>query len=129
MHRSLSFLALSALSVLTPALSAEPVHGWIETERQGANLRFTAFAQADANVQIRYELTVRKDGRSGRASSQQAGQLRLAANAPRRLSQSIVNIADGDDYCVRLAIYRGNTLVANQIITPPDEPNPESCSS
>ena len=127
--RNLFILALNIAGVVTPALSAEAVQGWIDTERRGANLIFTGFVQADAGIEIRYELTAVKSGKSGQSRSQQAGRFRLQTDAPRRLAESRFNVADGDDYCVQLAIYRGNTLVANQIVTPPDKPSPESCRS
>jgi hypothetical protein len=70
-----------------------------------------------------------KEGKSGRSSSRQAGRVRLVADAPRRLSQSVVNIAEGDDYCVQLTVYRGSMLVAKQIATPADKSGIESCNS
>jgi hypothetical protein len=125
----LFILALNIVSVVTPALSAEAVQAWIDTEWRGANLIFTGFVQANAGVEIRYELTAVKSGKSGQSRSQQAGRFRLQTDAPRRLAESRFNVAEGDDYCVQLAIYQGSTLVASQIITPPDKPSPESCKS
>ena len=126
---SLFIVALNVVGVVTPTLSADAIQGWIETERRGANLIFTGFVQADAGVEIRYELTAVKSGKSGESRSQQAGRFRLQTDAPRRLAESRFNVAEGDDYCVQLAIYQGSTLVANQIIAPPDKPSPESCKS
>ena len=119
-------LIAAALWFAVSTHAAEPIRGWIETERSGVNLRFTGFVQSDAAGEIRFELSVTKQGRSGRSESRQAGRLRLEAGVPRRLSQSSVSIADGDEYCAQLALYQADTLVARQALT--DRGESDSCS-
>jgi hypothetical protein len=117
MPRRSILVAFGALTLAVPAASGEAVRGWIQTERSGGTVNFIGFAQANVAGEIRYELKVTKEGKSGRTNAQQAGRVRLSGSAPRRLAQSSVNIGQGDDYCVQLAIYQGGQLVVRQIVT------------
>ena len=117
MRRRSILVAFGALVLAVPAASGEAVRGWIQTERSGATVNFIGFAQTNVVGEIRYEMKVTKEGKSGRTNAQQAGRVRLEGTAPRRLAQSSVNIGEGDDYCAQLAIYQGGKLVARQIVT------------
>jgi hypothetical protein len=112
--------AALGLTGVNGANAADAVWGWIAFERQGANVSFTGFAEGDAAEDIRYELSLSKEGRGGRVRNKQGGRVRLTPGTASRLSQSSVNLGEGDDYCVRLALYRGQTIVASYVIQPPN---------
>ncbi len=119
MERTL-LLAVLGLTGVHDAKAADSVWGWIAFERQGAIVSFTGFAEGEAAEDIRYELSLSKDGRGGRVRNKQGGRVRLTPGTASRLSQSSVNLGEGDDYCVRLALYRGQTIVASYVIQRPD---------
>lgn len=118
MERTLLLAALGLTGV--QSANVADVWGWIAFEQQGAIVSFTGFAEGDAAEDIRYELSLSKDGRGGRVRNKQGGRVRLTPGTPSRLSQSSVNLGEGDDYCVRLALYRGGQIAASYVIQRPN---------
>jgi hypothetical protein len=108
--------------------SADNVRGWIDVSRNGAMTSFTGFVEAPAPADLRYTLTVAKQGRSGRTNSSQGGRTRVTPNMPSRLSQTQLNITEGDSYCVELVVYDGDTVIARAIaMAPASSETPTNC--
>lgn len=108
---TLSFIALS----LTQSATAQAISDhrvWIDTQQQNDLLtirgKFTNDSPQDAH--FRYELVTTKQGKSGSASSTQAGSFEAPAQTEVSLSNVSINITTKDTYVIELKIFRGDTV-------------------
>jgi hypothetical protein len=63
-----------------------------------------------------YRFSVNKASNSGKASTNQSGQMHLKANSTTILTESSLDLSDDAVYRINLIVEKGNTTVADKVI-------------
>jgi len=123
-------LAAAAAAVAAAGLSGAAAGekprllAWIEMESDGDHVRFTGMAEADAAVELRYELRILRLGEGGRSTTSQGGRTAIEVPGdPAQLSSVTLNIDADSAYAVELRVTGpGGAETAATIATPPMNP-------
>ena len=89
----------------------------VEVEGRQATIKPVCYAPEDAAV--KYKLWVKKSGKSGETTSYQSGTIRLLGGEEKCLSQSRLAISPGDEYQIKVEVYKdGKLIVEDQVSWP-----------
>ena len=113
------------LGIMLPSLISVAQAGagehrvWIKTSVNEG--RFVAVPQVTAahEALLDYELISTKVGKAGRASSSQAGSVRLEEGETRALTRLGLGVAAEDQYILSLRVYENGDLVAEDSVSYP----------
>jgi len=91
----------------------------IAVELDGGQATIKPLCYAPEDAVMNYKLWVKKSGKSGKATSYQSGTLRLLGGEEKCLSQSRLAISPGDEYQIKLEVYKdGKLIVEDQVSYP-----------
>jgi len=118
--RILSTIALAG------SLSLFSHPGWTDSayrldpgaELGNGNLKVEPRVTGPAGKTVRYEITVRREGKSGSSNSSQSGRARLDSGET-KLASTSVSVQPGEHYEVIVKLYEGERLVAQQSVAHP----------
>jgi len=118
--KSLLFLAMMPL--LNPQSLLPGCQAKLETQWQGdlLTIRGHCLNPSKLTSSLRYELFTDKRGESGTSRNTQGGEVILAGQLDRVLSQTTINVAPADYYRVRLRLFnqQGDIVAADSLIHP-----------
>ena len=78
------------------------------------SLRVEPTITGPAGKALRYEITIRHEGKGGTADNNRAGTVRLDAGGRGQLGYNSLSMAPGDRYVVSVKLYDGERLVAEE---------------
>lgn len=68
---------------------------------------------------LRYEINIRREGKSGPSATSQAGTVRLDGAGKGQFAYSSLSFSPGDRYTISVKLYEGDRLVASQQVVEP----------
>lgn len=93
---------------------------WISIRPDNSTIGIDAFCQSSEDGYVSYRLRAAKAGRAGRTLSSQSGRKYIRAQEETRLSELSLTVSPDDRYEIRLEVYKGGKLIAEDSISYPD---------
>jgi len=102
--------------------SGLPVHSqeyraWISVESEDSRLRIVGFCEAPEDGYVTYELKAVKTGGSGKSETSQSGRVYVTKGEAKGLSRLRLGVLPDDSYVIRLKVYKGKKLVADDSVS------------
>jgi hypothetical protein len=120
MEKISMILAVVSLIQFCPLAHGQgPYKGRISVELDGGQATIKPLCYAPEDAVVNYKLWVKKSGKNGKATSYQSGTIRLLGGKEKSLSQSKVAISPGDEYQIKLEVYKdGRLIIEDQVSYP-----------
>lgn len=110
-------VAVVALSLCMPAW-AEAYRLDAGVQASGGSLKVEPVVTGPAGNTVRYEIEVRRDGK-GTSNSSQSGRARIDESGRAKLASSAVSLQPGERYEVEITLYKGQRVVAREVVAHP----------
>lgn len=122
MKKVLMFLVIFGLTVgfnsLVYSQGDQDYKAWITVESQDSHLSIKAYClnNTSEGSLLKYQLKAVKCGSAGRTSSSQSGYVYLGSQEKQFLSQLGLGVSPKDEYRIKLEVYKGEKLVAEDSV-------------
>jgi hypothetical protein len=99
-----------------------PYKARISVELDGGQATVKPLCYAPEDAVVNYKFWINKSGKTGKATSYQAGTIRLVGGRERCLSQSSLAISPGDEYQIKVEVYKDGKLIVQDQVSYPHHP-------
>lgn len=104
------------MATMTAQAKSADVALWTETTLTNEDqITLTPYIKTSNAAHLRYVFKVDKQEQSGRAKTQQSGELSSQPDQPQALSTLSLNLKTGDQFSIELRVYEENKLVAERM--------------
>jgi len=97
----------------------DPYKARISVELDGGQATIKPLCYAPEDAVVNYKLWVKKSGKSGKSTSYQSGTIRLVGGEERCLSQLRLVISPGDEYQIKVEVYKDGKLIVEDQVSHP----------
>jgi hypothetical protein len=114
--------ALALLLVCASALAADPAYRLdLGISMSSGTLRVEPVVAGPAGKTLRYEMSVRREGKGGSSATSQAGSVRLDGTGKGQFAYNSLSVGPGDRYVISVKVYEGDRLVASEQAVEPKQ--------
>jgi thin aggregative fimbriae synthesis protein len=114
--------ACIALLFCVSALAQDPAYRLdLGISMASGTLRVEPVVAGPPGKTLRYEMSVRREGKGGTSATSQAGTVRLDGAGKGEFAYNSLSINPGDRYVISLKIYDGDRLVASEQAVEPKQ--------
>lgn len=115
LYGGVGVLAFSTLA------QAQEYKAWIEIEADNSHLKIKAYCRNNSSEDsvLRYNLRAQKRGEAGRTATSQSGSFYLPSQEEKCLSKLGLGVSLKDEYEIKLEVYEGGKLVAEDSVSYP----------
>ena len=113
-------LVFACVLLSTSAMASEPGYRLsIESSLEGGKLTVVPQLSAPAGARLRYEMVSEKQGGAGKSSTSQSGSVSVGADGAATLSRLSLGVGAQDKYVIRVKVFDGAKLVAEETLSYP----------
>ena len=87
----------------------------------GGTLRVEPLLAGPGGKTLRYEMNIRREGKSGTSATSQSGTLRLDGAGKGQFAYNSLSVNPGDRYSITVKVYEGERLVASEQAVEPKQ--------
>ena len=110
----------SLLLAAASAMASEPGYQLrIDSSVDGGKLSVVPQLSAPAGARLRYEMVSEKHGGAGKSSTSQSGNVSVGADGAATLSRLSLGVGAQDKYVIRVKVFDGAKLVAEETLRYP----------
>jgi hypothetical protein len=114
--------ACIALLFSAPALAQDPAYRLdLGISMVSGTLRVEPTVAGPGGKTLRYEMSIRREGKGGNAATSQSGTVRLDGAGKGQFAYNSLSYSPGDRYSISIKVYDGTRLVASEQAVEPKQ--------